>query len=61
MTEGRGITRQTVMRSAVAGIALAAAPWWRRRTVAAEPIKIGMAAGVDRSARLGWAAAETRG
>jgi branched-chain amino acid transport system substrate-binding protein len=42
MTEGRGITRRTVTRSAVAGIALAAAPWWRRRTVAAEPIKIGM-------------------
>ncbi|TMK35723.1 MAG: ABC transporter substrate-binding protein, partial [Alphaproteobacteria bacterium] len=42
MTKRGGITRRTVTRSAVAGFALAAVPWWRRHAVAAEPIKIGM-------------------
>jgi branched-chain amino acid transport system substrate-binding protein len=42
MTERRGVTRRTVTRSAVAGFALAGAPWWPRRAVAIEPIKIGM-------------------
>jgi hypothetical protein len=42
MTERVGITRRAVTKSAVAGIALAAVPFWPRRAVAAEPIKIGM-------------------
>jgi len=42
MTERVGITRRAVTRSAVAGIVLAAVPFWPRRAVAAEPIKIGM-------------------
>ena len=42
MTRFRGITRRTVTRSAIAGIALAAAPRWPRPAVAAEVIKIGM-------------------
>src|SRR5438045_1451766 len=42
MTKRGGITRRTVTRSAVAGFALAAVPWWWRDAVAAEPIKIGM-------------------
>jgi len=42
MTKFRGITRRTVTRSAIAGIALAAAPRWPRPAVAAEVIKIGM-------------------
>jgi branched-chain amino acid transport system substrate-binding protein len=42
MTKFRGITRRTVTRSAIAGIALAAAPRWPRPAVAADVIKIGM-------------------
>jgi branched-chain amino acid transport system substrate-binding protein len=42
MANRKRITRRTLTRAAVAGVAVAATPSWSRRAIAAEPIKIGM-------------------